>query len=76
MSFAEAGSVFSDPLASIFLDEAHSSWDQREIIVGRSTAKRLLLVCFKETGPDKVRIISARRATRGEQHDYEENITG
>jgi len=25
---------------------------------------------------DQVRNISARRATRGEQHDYEEQVTG
>ena len=37
--------------------------------------KRLLLVCFTEPEEGRVRIISARRATRREQHDYEEHIT-
>ena len=75
VSFAEAVSVFSNPLARIFPDEEHSAEESREIIVGHSSAKRLLLVCFTEPGTDGVRIISARRATREEQHDYEEHVT-
>jgi uncharacterized protein len=74
VSFAEACSVFSDPLARIFEDEEHSAGEQRELIIGHSTSKRLLLVCFTEPVKEGVRIISARRATRGEQHDYEEYI--
>lgn len=66
--------MFGDPLARIFADEGHSTDERREIIIGHSRAKRLLLVCF--TGPEegRVRIISARRATRREQHDYEEHF--
>ena len=75
VTFAEAASVFGDPLARIFADEGHSGDEQREIIIGNSQAKRMLLVCFIEPEEDRVRIISARRATRREQHDYEEHIT-
>jgi uncharacterized DUF497 family protein len=32
-------------------------------------------VCFTEAEEGRVRIISARRATRREQHDYEGHIT-
>jgi uncharacterized DUF497 family protein len=67
--------VFSDPLARIFADEDHSTDEQREIIIGHSQAKRLLLVSFTEPAEGWVRIISARRATRRDQHDYEEYIT-
>lgn len=67
-------SVFSDPLARIFPDEEHSGKEAREIIVGHSTAKRLLLVCFTEPVVDRIRIISARRATKTEQRDYEEHL--
>jgi uncharacterized DUF497 family protein len=63
--------VFSDPLAVIFDDEAHSIREQREIIVGHSLNDRLLLVFFTDRG-DSVRIISARLATRKERIDYEE----
>jgi uncharacterized DUF497 family protein len=73
--FAEAASVFSDPRARILPDEDHSSEEPREIIIEHSTMKRLLLVCFTELETDRLRIISARRATKAEQFDYEENVT-
>lgn len=73
VSFAEAASVFSDPLARIFADEGHSVEERREIIIGHSN--RLLVVSFTEQATDRVQIISARRATRGEQQDYEEHVT-
>jgi uncharacterized DUF497 family protein len=65
----------SDPLARIFPDEAHSDDEVREIIIGHSNAKHLLLVCFTEPVMDQIRIISARRATKAEQRDYEEHLT-
>ena len=74
ISFDEAISVFSNSLARIFPDDEHSKEEVREIIIGHSATKRLLLVCFTEPAPDRVRIISARRATKAEQHDYEEHI--
>jgi uncharacterized protein len=70
VSFEEATTVFSDPLAVIFDDEAHSVHEQREIIVGHSLNNRLLLVIFTDRG-DSVRIISARLATKKERNDYE-----
>ncbi len=75
IGFSEATSVFGDPLARIFSDGDHSAAEQREIIVGHSQAKRLVLVCFPEPEEGRARIISARRATRREQHDYEDHIT-
>jgi uncharacterized protein len=75
VQFTEAASVFSEPLARIFPDEAHSGSEVREIIVGHSTAKHLMLVCFTEPARDHIRIISARRATKTEQRDYEEHLT-
>jgi uncharacterized protein len=74
VSFEEAQTVFSNPLAVIFDDEAHSAGEQREIIVGHSARGRLLLVCFTErTG--EIRIISARCATPKEQRGYEEGTS-
>ena len=75
ISFSEATSVFSNPLARIFADEDHSAGERREIIAGHSQAKRLLLVSYVEPAEGRVRIISARRATRREQHDYEHHVT-
>jgi uncharacterized protein len=72
ITFEEAAAVFADPLALIFDDEWHSVMEEREIIIGHSTDGHLLLVSFVErTGV--VRIISARRATKKERENYEEN---
>lgn len=69
--FEEAKTVFDNPLAVIFDDAAHSTDEQREIIVGHSQENRLLLVSFTERS-NSIRIISARLATRREREDYEQ----
>lgn len=74
VSFDEAVTVFKDQLAYIFDDLEHSEREHREIIIGTSALRRMLLVCFVERQEDFVRLISARRATRNEINDYEENI--
>jgi len=73
VSFEEALTVFRDPLARIFDDEDHSIEEQREIIIGHSSQRRLLVVCFREHG-ESVRIFSARTATKSERRDYEEYV--
>jgi len=74
VSFREAISVFRDPLARIIDDVLHSTEEQREIIIGHSEENRLLFVCFTERA-QTIRIVSARRATRKERRDYEENAS-
>jgi uncharacterized DUF497 family protein len=73
IDFEEALTVFSDPLARIFDDKEHSEVEPREIIIGHSVNQRLTVACFtvRET---RIRIISARKATRLERKDYEENL--
>jgi uncharacterized DUF497 family protein len=73
VSFEEASTVFGDPLANIFDDEEHSQDEDREIIIGHSTLRRLLIVFFTERARDLIRIFSARKATKKERKDYEEN---
>ena len=75
ITFSEATAVFGDPLARIFADEDHSADEPREIIVGHSREKRLLLVCFTEREDGRVRVVSARRAARRERHDDEDYVT-
>jgi len=75
VSFAEAATVFGDPLAAIFDDPGPSAEELREIIVGHSDHDRLLVVSFTER-EGSVRIISARRATPREREDYQENPLG
>jgi uncharacterized DUF497 family protein len=72
VSFDEASTVFDDLLASIFPDDVHSGHEKREILIGQSTMGGLLLVSFTERRQGGIRIISARRATRREQKDHEE----
>jgi uncharacterized DUF497 family protein len=63
VSFEAAQTVFDNPLAVIFDEEALSDLEPREIIIGHSARNQLLLVCFTERA-DSIRIISARRANR------------
>lgn len=74
VSFDEASTVFEDAGATIFPDEDHSNGEEREIIIGYSVLDRVLLVIFIESPADRIRIISARKATRREREDYEEDI--
>jgi len=73
VNFEEAITAFKDTLALIFDDEEHSEAEHREIIIGTSALRRIILVCFVERVEDTIRIFSARRATRNEIKDYEEN---
>jgi hypothetical protein len=73
VSFEEARTVFLDDLASIHDDPDHSFGERREIIIGQSDRRRLLLVSFTERA-GSTRIISARPTTARERRDHEENI--
>ena len=73
IEFEEALTIFRDPLGRIFEDETHSESEPREIIIGHSVKRRLILVCFTVRGT-RIRIISARKATPLERKDYEENV--
>ena len=72
ISFAEAVTVFSDPAARIFDDPDHSVDERHEIIIGYPARPRLLIVGFTER-VGRVRIITARRASRAETRRHEEN---
>jgi uncharacterized DUF497 family protein len=71
VAFTEAATVFLDPLALTYQDPDHSQDEQRYITVGESTRSRVILVAHLDRG-DRIRIISARRATRKEAHEYSE----
>jgi uncharacterized DUF497 family protein len=72
-SFEEAPTVFYYDEARIDDDPDHSIGEHRELIVGRSTAGRYLLVSFTERG-DSIRLIHAREAAKSERKKYEEDI--
>ena len=71
VAFAEAATVFADPLAITFFDPAHSDDEDRFLTFGYSSDGRLLVVCHTDRGGGN-RIISGRAATRRERKIYEE----
>ncbi len=76
VSFEEAMGVFLDPFALSLFDDDHSDDEDRWITLGRTGPDLLLLVIHThvEIGADRIaiRIISARRPTPRETHQYEE----
>jgi uncharacterized DUF497 family protein len=72
VSFDEAMTVFSDPLANTIYDPDHSDDEDRYISLGLSSEGRLLVVSFTDRD-DRIRITSARVANRRERKQYEED---
>ena len=72
VSFEEAATVFGDQFSITIYDPLHSENEDRFVILGMSSKNRLLVVVHTERG-DKIRIISARKATKKERKQYESN---
>lgn len=67
--------MFHDPLHLAAYDEDHSESEERWVTFGEAENGKLLVVVhtFEETNEGaKVRIISAREATKRERQDYED----
>jgi uncharacterized DUF497 family protein len=73
VSFAEAMTIFADPLASTLPDDQHSHQESRYITVGMSSRHRILFVVYTETVSGTIRLIGARLATAAEREQYEES---
>jgi uncharacterized protein len=71
VSFEDAASIFGDPLAGTIPDPEHSTAEPRFITIGVTPAQRLLVVVHTDRA-ERMRIISARPATRAETKKYEE----
>jgi uncharacterized protein len=71
VSFEEAKSVFVDERAKLIDDPDHSEDEDRFVLLGLSSALRLLLVChcYRAEG-NVIRIISARKASAHESKSY------
>ena len=69
ISFHIAEQVFEDPLQITIRDRFHSEAENRFVIIGETLFGDTLVVTFAERG-DRIRIISARRATRREKRRY------
>jgi uncharacterized protein len=68
VDFADAATVFEDPLAITILEP--NGGDERFVTIGSDAAGRLLVVVYAWRG-QRIRIISARHPTRRERRDYE-----
>ncbi len=69
ISFEEAASALLDPMALGFEDhdaEGKSRW----ILLGMSSQTRLLTVVYTLRDGERIRLISARKATRNEAKQY------
>ncbi len=73
ISFSEAVTIWSDHQALEMLDPDHSKNEERWIRIGFSNQAKVLVYCEKHEG-EKVRIISARKATIYEQTQYHEKV--
>lgn len=76
VSFQEAQTVFYDENARLIDDPDHSEDEDRFILLGISSRLRMLTVCHCSRMKDTViRIISARKAIKKEQKQYEEHLS-
>ena len=73
VTFEEASTVFEDDLSITGRDPDHSVGEHRFVTFGVSAKNRLLVVSHTER-KSKIRIISARVATRAERKIYEEAV--
>jgi hypothetical protein len=71
VSFDEASTAFKDTLSLTIHDPLHSDEEDRFILIGNSYKNRLLVIVHLER-ENKIRIISARKATKKERKQYEE----
>jgi uncharacterized DUF497 family protein len=68
VSFEEATLAIGDPFATEELDMREAYGEERVILAGMSQGQ-VLTVVYTERG-ERIRIITARKATRHEQDDY------
>lgn len=70
VSFDEAATIFNDPNIATISDPDHSIDEERFVSIGASMISRLLTVIhtFRVT---RIRLISARKATKAEKKKYD-----
>ena len=69
VTFEEASTVFDDP--QVLIEGQAHAHEPRLVALGHSSKERLLLVVLAEVSHDTIRIISSRRAEKGERRVYE-----
>lgn len=71
VTFEEAATAFGDASSLTIHDPDHSTEEQRFVLLGLSERGRLLAVAHTDRD-DRVRIITARKATKAETRAYGE----
>lgn len=69
ISFQAASTVFKDSLSLTISNPRHSFEEQRFVTIGEAVGQEILVVAPTQRDA-RVRIISAREATRKERRDY------
>lgn len=72
ISFSDAQTVLYDRLA-LSMEDRSAEGENRYLTVGSDAMNRIIVVCYTYRNM-KVRLISARRATKLERNAYEERI--
>jgi uncharacterized DUF497 family protein len=73
VEFAEAMTIFGDPMELTIPDPDHSEDERRFLSIGLSAGGRLLVVAYTERA-GRMRIINAREASSKERKNYESTI--
>ncbi len=71
VSFEEAATIFNDPKIATISDPDHSEDEERYVSIGKSVIMRLLAVIHTYR-KERIRLISARKATKAEKEKYED----
>lgn len=69
ISFEQAADVFFDPFLTVV--DASRNNEIRDAVIGMDTHWKILYVVHIQIEDDEIRIISARKATKKEQDNYE-----
>ena len=69
VSFKEGMTAFADKFSYTIADPEHFMGEYRFLLLGLSSSGSLLVISHTERG-DRIRIISARRATKREREQY------
>jgi uncharacterized DUF497 family protein len=76
ISFGRAIELFSSGVEYLEIyDERHSEIEDRFIAIGPLSG-RIIVMVYSESSEDTIRVISVRRATRGEARLYREHMKG
>lgn len=70
VAFVEATAAVLDPIALVDPDSEHAD---RLVVIGMSSAARVLFVVVAEVQGDVIRIISARKASPTQRKRYAQN---